>query len=477
MRIIRPVTILVLAAQTLWNIPLCAEQRAFHVPLKKSSLKVTLEFDSGHEDWADYAQEQIAFYLPLAERFLKQPFPQMGGIIVRGCEECTAFRQDKRIQVSYSSTHSDSPSLLFHELNHFWFYYYSTSRCQDWLIEGIVSFLPTALRERGLLPDTYEYDQAVSRWWGFNWLPPDEAEWRDRPLCPFDESMRTMIYSKSYRLQYLIYHLVRPSRYSRFLRRYQRLARHDNASVIKLLNSFSRKNWRRLLRGWVLHGSYSMAEPSSFARDGDSDGLSDGEEYARQTGPLSWDTDGDQLADGTEAQLRRDPLVFDADSAALMPEHGPFADGRDPEWKYFQHERQTDVIGDSGGGAWADMTDLDYFFGGGKLHLLVKTAEQIEKEAAVFFDVLIDLDGDGAYDKEFAFYLSDPQNPWCYTPATSESGFVEGLSAGAAEVIEISIPLSAIGAPSFSMLPIIRSDASKTNYDEWDTWVAAASGG
>jgi hypothetical protein len=449
-----------------------ADQQSFYVRLKKGPLKVSIEYDQGQEDWAAYVEQQTTLYLPLAETFIGQPFPNMKGITVYGCVDCIGWRQDDWIRISYSSTHSGSPSLLFHELNHFWFYYYATSKCQDWLVEGIVSFLPMAIREKGLLPDVYEYNEAIWRWWGLRWTPPAEPKWQDRKLCPFDESLRSLVYIKTFRLQYLIYHLIGKARYPKFLRRYRGLSSYNNTSVLKLLNSFTRKNWRQFLRGWVFAGKYRDVAYTDFIIDDDADGLSNGEEYANKTRPDLWDTDGDGLSDGTEIALKLNPRVFNADSVDLMRQYGPFADGQSVEWQYLDYQTAVDSSADAGEVLGADMTELFYLFKDDKLHLLVKTAAAPIKEEKVFFDVLTDTDEDGKFEQEFGFYLLTPQNPWHYDPATGLSDTPQGLVAGASSVIEISIPLSAIGSRAFRILPIIRNGTTKSNYDEWDSWVS-----
>jgi hypothetical protein len=51
---------------------------------------------------------------------------------------------------------------------------------------------------------------------------------------------------------------------------------------------------------------------------------------------------------------------------------------------------------------------------------------------------------------------------WC-----TSKGFISALD----DVVEMAIPVAAIGKGDFQILPIIRHDVKKINYDEWGTWI------
>jgi hypothetical protein len=447
-----------------------AIERNFTIQMKHGPLEASIEYDSDKRDWADYIVQQTQFYLPLAERYLKMRFRYADQIRISHCTDCWSTNQKNWIRLNYHEGKTGNPAVLLHELNHFWFRYDRPMKCQNWLVEGIVSFLPLAMHDHGDLPDTDEYNRLIKRAWEFNSVPP--ADVHDQPLCPFDESKRTALYPMSFRLQYLLYRIIGPARYLKFLRQYKHLKPRTNREVIAFLNHFSKRNWRSFLRGWVFPGAYTDVAFSDFTRDDDSDGLSNGEEYGFKTKSNLPDTDGDSLPDGAEVDLGLNPLVFDAGADAIIRSHGPFADGLGSDWELFDYKTAYDRAGDEKDAlVWTDMLELNYFVKDGVFYLRVKTAQRPEAAEHVSFGVLIDIDNDGHYDHEYAFSLTDHWRPYHYDRALNSIEQVGGLKAGAGDVLEMAIPVGAIPAAAFRIWPIIRNGETDSNYDSWSSWV------
>lgn len=447
-----------------------AEKLKVNTQTRSGPLELTVVYKAGMRDWAQSILNESPKYIRMVERYLKSRYRWGRSLTIEGCDDCTSRAElsKHKIYLDYRYSTPDDVSVLFHEINHFWFYYYVNRSNEEWLIEGISSFLPNALREKHILPDRALYHETIDSYWGLEWNLPDTL--KDVPLYPFNEGKRKLVYTKSYRLQYLINCLLGPGKYQAFVREISHLRRRNPDAVIKILARHKRANWRDLLGGWVLGRSYRSASIADFTTDGDSDGLSRAAEFCHGTNPDDGDTDGDSLPDGAEILLGRNPRRIDADGIELEKQYGPFTDGSGEEWPLFESASWNDSVNDMRGPYSTDMTQMSALIRGGMLHILIKTSEQAVASPYVFFDLLVDTNNDNYTDEEFAFFLGAPGNPWHYSVSTGEGKSLFGLKAAMGEHIEMAIPLNAISSQSFRLLPIIRDNEAKMNFDEWDEW-------
>lgn len=446
-----------------------AAELVTYTSIRSGTLKIIFKFEEGKEAWVAPLVAEAATYITLAEQFLSRPFPYRDYIEIQGCHECTSRRDGRVIYLDYAQEPTTNPALLFHELNHFWFFYWGKGSSEEWLIEGISSFLPVLLRQSGLLPDLERYHSMIDRWWGLSWFPSED--FKDTPLYPFTEKKRSVVYHKSYRLQYLINCILGKNKYRRFVREIASSKHRKNNYVIQLLNKLTRRNWRKFLSGWVLGSSYKEIPISDFWNDSDADGLGNALEFCVRSDKTSYDTDGDLLPDGAEVKIGTNPRVANPDALTLLNQYGPFIDGSSFEWNLFSTNLLNDPAGDNRGPAWADLLEMHYLIKGKTLFLQVNTAAAPEPESQVFFDILVDTDLDGGNNEEFAFWLRNPASAWQYHSATGISNMDTMCKSARGAVIEMSVPLDEIPTDSFRILPIIRNDSSKLNYDQWNEWI------
>lgn len=449
-----------------WSI---AGELSTYANLRKGPLAIIVRFEDGKEAWAQTVLDEIPRYLSLVERYLKRAFPYRDHIIIEGIHEGLSHRDGQYIYLNYDNDPVDSPAVLFHELDHFWFYYYTSNSSSEWVIEGVSSFLPVAMRHQGLLPESPYYREAIDRSWGLN-APLSYYSSEDVPLSPFNESKRNILYTKSYRLQYLFNCIMGDKRYHKFLVRLAATKKQGLASILRLLKQMKGRNWRQDIRGWVLGTDYRRVSLSDFWTDADSDGLANAHEFCHRTDASNYDSDGDLLPDGAELLLGTDPNGVNPDGLALLQRYGPFTDGSNHEWDYFNKNTFTDPAGDSTGPGWADMIEFSYVITNNRLAIILRTAEPPPSDSNVFFDLLVDTDFDGHTNEEFAFMLYNPANAWHYSVATKTSETLPELKAGRGDFIEMSIPLDSIPSSSFQILPIIRNHPLAQNYDEWARW-------
>ncbi|TGK11690.1 hypothetical protein EHO60_05185 [Leptospira fletcheri] len=160
-----------------------------------------------------------------------------------------------------------SPALLLHELGH----YYFTEPI--WLTEGIVSFLPFLLAKKGILKLTKQEISSVSDEWQLSERPSKI----DPPLAENfqsdDPRVGAWLYSKSVRLQGILYRELGNENYRKFLKTAISQDLSDGNGLLAVLRSIQPKNWESILKGWVLPGKYSAYSVHSFSKMKDWDSL------------------------------------------------------------------------------------------------------------------------------------------------------------------------------------------------------------
>ncbi|MBN1410667.1 MAG: hypothetical protein JW969_07465 [Spirochaetales bacterium] len=468
------------------------EDKSFNV--EDQQINFTLHYDKGQEEWAAYATAAMEKIIHSYIHYLSTSFPQPGKYDFFGKNEVYLNQKDSamngvriggfnlwdRIEVEYGISPIGNPGLIFHETGHFWF-----GSDLHWMDEGLVSFLPVAMMEAGFLELDEKEANEVKRHWGF-WFNDNK---KDKPLSKDfrgqDEGDRQLYYSKTFKLQYIIYKELGPEKYREWVSAYYLIKKKKTDKlIIDLLNKYKKMNWKKFLSGWVFPGKYGSISMDSFT-DQDTDGLLSVEEYYLKTSPDRSDTDNDLLPDNFEIQHGLNPVKKESDDNVrkMISEHGPFPDGDGREWDFLPHvfyikpkngEKQVNF----------GLFSLNMSLRNGCLSVYAATRKPVLPRKKYMFDLLIDLDFDRNTDVEFAFWLENPRIIWRYTALTRTSEILPDLRGGRGESLEIKVPLARIasvtssgnfskqpGKPDFQVLPIIRDDAKKKNLDEWTHWI------
>jgi len=216
--------------------------------------------------------------------------------------------------VKIGHSEKNAPALLYHELGHFWYGYAPGHTQIEWLVEGIVSFLPMAMHEAGMLPMTGEEHGDMISGWMFRTTIPEKE---DRPLSVFDTTYYYR-YAKSYKIQYLIYSELGREKYRGFLLSILTERPKDNPAVVSLLNRYKPMEWQRFLSGWVFSGDYQAIGMADF-KDHDNDGLMSVEEHYLGTDRERSDSDGDGYGDGWERGHGYNPRDAKSPSGIAFP--------------------------------------------------------------------------------------------------------------------------------------------------------------
>ena len=187
------------------------------VDLQTASIELSVTFAPGQSEYAEYVLSRAATYLEHVEEYLSSPCPRKESVAIHIVEGGGSNKGDY-IEIDFGGV--DNPALLFHELSHYWYGYYLSGYDQGWLIEGLMSFLPIAMAESGLLPISQTEYRMIFAAWSFERTdfpvdyPVYNAFTEDN-----SEEMRSLAYPKIFKIQYLIHRELGRENYRRLPRR------------------------------------------------------------------------------------------------------------------------------------------------------------------------------------------------------------------------------------------------------------------
>ncbi|GBF39762.1 hypothetical protein [Leptospira johnsonii] len=259
----------------------------FSFKLKGGDIRLTIRNETELKEWDKYAFEKTKKILDAYESYLGIPFHQAASPIfktlpssekdkIRLVLKDTVFLNGTRVG-GYNNVSGELgkehgifmelglvppgyPALLLHELGH----YYFTE--PSWLSEGIVSYLPYLLSKRGYLKlDADEFQSVIEEWSLTEAIPKN-----DPPLSKdfhlSNPALGPWFYSKSVRTQFILHKELGYEGYKSFLRQVASSEMLSTELVFKILNKVQRRDWNKILQGWVEPGPYSAYPPSSFMK-------------------------------------------------------------------------------------------------------------------------------------------------------------------------------------------------------------------
>jgi|GEM_PF-5968465 len=236
-------------------------------------ISVKISFDKGREEWAQRNLKEAEVYLKALEHYLNQTygFRREAGFSISGEDRVYdgtkwlgGTTDMETVRLEYRLTPAGNPALLYHELGHFWFL--GAPEESQWIIEGIVSFLPIAMNDDGYLADEYCPEKKIYEYWGFNMKLPSD----DPPIINDfrDQSDRFgLFYVKSFTVQHIIYREIGKESYRRLV---NAVLDHDscvdNGEMLDLLSGYKSMDWKSVLTGWVFPGKYTKYPPAGFKK-------------------------------------------------------------------------------------------------------------------------------------------------------------------------------------------------------------------
>lgn len=463
-------------------------QESNSVKLQSGYVTVTVDSNSDKNEWNSYTQRKTEDFLKALETYVRAEFPGPDSFIVKGrdniyYEDPNSENYGKRvgganfwdyIGIEYELSQVGSPALLLHEIAHYYFGYpLDLSDFEvSWLIEGLVSYLPIAMVDSGILKlGSDEYNSIFSHW-GFYNSDIDKG----RPLIVDfrweSSDLFSRFYMKSFKIVHILYKELGTSSFRSFVvDLYHQKAKVEKMDeLVELLSKYKRTDWNGILSGWVFEGNFARKELTGFV-DSDSDTLLDIDEYYGGTNPNSSDSDGDLLPDNYEIENGFNPLKHDSKKKAIdiINSNGPFMDGIGEDWEYLPYFYSVERVSEPGSSK-IDMSSLKIYQSEKGVYILVEVAGVIEKVENTFFDILIDLSGNKIADLEYATYL-DQNYAWVYNHEAASSTVYNEIKRGVNKVAEMFIPKELISYETFSILPIFHNATGSFNFDEWDFWI------
>jgi hypothetical protein len=249
-------------------------QTGVDIHLRNGKATVQVEYEEKRKKIADYYLQKALLYLPVLETYLDIPFPITHITIKLDENPGHAYKFGWGVKLVKHHLSRKYPSVLYHEFGHF----YYRGWTENWLVEGINSFLPVAIAEYGLA-DKKEivYDNVLSTW-GFG----NTNTKNDKPvIIDFRREVWHFFYTKTFKIQYLIYKELGKKRYRSFVQDVSiamKDHRYTNSSTIHLLQSYKKMDWKKFLSGWVYEGDYEVFSIKDFG-DADKNGIIDVVEF------------------------------------------------------------------------------------------------------------------------------------------------------------------------------------------------------
>jgi hypothetical protein len=161
---------------------LAADTLKFHTRTDAGPLRVTLVYEAGREDWAQYIAEKVPGFVQAAEKYFRHPLKKPRRLIIEGCVDCQSRLENRHIYLDYDESRISNPALLYHELTHLWLGYQWGPVCQEWLMEGACSFSPLAMSAAGFLALSERDKHEILNNWGYH--SDHASDVPDKALCP-----------------------------------------------------------------------------------------------------------------------------------------------------------------------------------------------------------------------------------------------------------------------------------------------------
>ncbi|TGM15995.1 hypothetical protein EHQ81_06290 [Leptospira selangorensis] len=259
----------------------------FSFRLKGGEIKLAVRNETELKEWDKYAFEKTKRILDAYESYLGIPFHQASSPIfktlpssekdkIRLVLKDTVFLNGTRVG-GYNNVSGELgkelgifmelglvppgyPALLLHELGH----YYFTE--PSWLSEGIVSYLPYLLSKRGYLKLDADELQSITEEWSLTEAIPKNDQPLSKDFHLSNPALGPWFYSKSVRTQFIIHKELGYEGYKSFLKHIASSEMLNTELVFKILNKVQRKDWNKILQGWVEAGPYSGYPPNSFMK-------------------------------------------------------------------------------------------------------------------------------------------------------------------------------------------------------------------
>lgn len=281
------------------------------VALRGGPVDIEIGFDADQRAWGAYQLRQAAAYLPAVEAYLgvglHEALPGFLGreafaaiersgapfrIRIQGQREVLLngswigaynnsagnYPGERGIYVEYNLSRLGSPSLIFHELGHFWLYDSAgvtqatepgTGRDRgsaSWFNEGAVAVLPLAVRQARLLKLTPSECAAVGEHMGMRRVPFQVDAPIEEDPRPRGGPLLLLFYQKAFTSHVLIRHYLGSAAYRGLLSSAARAPAdlYSTERVLSLLWAKGPLPWRKLLSGWVFRGPYGPIAPAAF---------------------------------------------------------------------------------------------------------------------------------------------------------------------------------------------------------------------
>lgn len=369
---------------------------------------IEVRYHPGSDEWAKEIFKTVREGFPLLEEKIGVPCPISWDIII---EENNSLKPGvggvNKGRYGIEVPSDTLPSVIIHELCHYWFGWEPGADLSGWILEGFPeAYTITVLEELGHI-------DGIRHWYGrlddYEWA---KAQIGDKPLSEvgyapdFTDPRVSMLYSKATVFCTWLMLYIGEEDMHAINQQIIFIKRLTTEKYKEIAEDVLGENLDKMFSGWVYPGKYyySGKEVSFewFAGDGDHDGIPTLAEIEVGSNPLVSDSDKDGIPDGYEPLVRCDPDNPDTDNDGLLDgEEVPIImDGKNTEW-------ESPLVRDDKDSESADPQDVKALYYAADKSFLYFAIEFYEDISYGFHSgISIDTTGDGYADYIF-FYIYD----------------------------------------------------------------------
>lgn len=235
----------------------------FSVDLRDGIIDVIINYGPGRRAWAESLIIPTIETLQGIESYLDISMPITQDIRIRtgddaflGSKKVNGYNSVFEIGLDYDVVTKEDLTTLIHELIHYWAN--SSVFNQDWLVEGLATFLPYVLAVEGYIRLSsfqidkikHHYNYVPNRVFPEGIFPSNFSNGSEQPF---------FYYEKIFDFHMRLYNRIKPIIYQIYVRNLFQNPPATVSQAILILNIFYPDDWNSLLSGWLFEGPYDLS--------------------------------------------------------------------------------------------------------------------------------------------------------------------------------------------------------------------------
>ncbi|MCB1144361.1 MAG: hypothetical protein KDK54_19060 [Leptospiraceae bacterium] len=227
---------------------------------------IQIFFEKDSEEKAIEVLRYTEKYIPAIADYL-QIKPLKTNFVFRQAHDPVHLSQNKGKQIELFFHSEFLPELIYYEVSRWWF-----SQGQEWISEGVSSFLPLAMSLSGNLDLSQAEKEKIMEHWKLRIEKED--------LQNYSKFHETNKPEKYFKTQVILHSKLGNTNYRDFLLTLiggpgnvsedwvlkDRFVMRSNASILSLLEQYEKVKWDSYLSGWAYPGKFKEIKPEMFTQ-------------------------------------------------------------------------------------------------------------------------------------------------------------------------------------------------------------------